>query len=206
LKDWKLSAIIAAFAFFFSFIAGVLGSVSFGIILFRALFGAVIFGAIGFGISFLLRRYLPEIFESDSHMESEDFVKESDLNENQSEITSSTELTGEMQGIDISIGDEEQKVDSESALEEDMSVNQEGELVEEMHESIGSASMDSVPANIDVLPDMGAFSGSFENTEDTDGNGSGKTGAVTLDIMGEEQDPELVAKALRTMVKKDQEG
>ena len=63
-----------------------------------------------------------------------------------------------------------------------------------------------VPANIDVLPDMGVFSNSFEGELVEDVDGASTAGAVTLDIMGEEQDPELVVRAVRTMVKKDQEG
>jgi hypothetical protein len=53
---------------------------------------------------------------------------------------------------------------------------------------------------------MGVFSNSFENTDDAGDNGSGGTGTVSVDIMGEEQSPELVARAVQTMVKKDQEG
>lgn len=63
MKDWRIIVISAALAFMLSFIFGLLGSVSIGILLIRALSGAVVFGALGFGVSLLLRRYLPELYE-----------------------------------------------------------------------------------------------------------------------------------------------
>ncbi|MEA1911506.1 MAG: hypothetical protein U9N32_07515, partial [Spirochaetota bacterium] len=72
MKDWKIIAISATLAFLFSFISGLLGLVSIGVIFLRAVLGAFIFGAFGFGISILLRKYLPEIFELKSGLSSED--------------------------------------------------------------------------------------------------------------------------------------
>jgi hypothetical protein len=98
MKDWKIIAISATLAFLFSFIPGLIGSVSTGVLLFRAFMGAIVFGLMGFGFSVLLRRYLPELFEfrsSSSRLENDsEIVLESD----DSSIGQST--------IDISIDDE----------------------------------------------------------------------------------------------------
>jgi len=213
MKDWKIIAISATLAFLFSFISGLLGQVSTGVIFFRAVLGAFVFGALGFGISILLRKYLPEIFELNPDLPSKD-------NEDLSQIQEPSGLSSEADNsvsdrplIDISIGDETEQAVSEESLDsksipKDENSNK-NELVEEVVETGETEESDDnnqIPGNIDALPDMGVFSNSFENSVSEDGDNSSRPGAVTLDIMGEEQDPEFVAKAVRTMVKKDQEG
>ncbi|MDA3941806.1 MAG: hypothetical protein PF693_21265 [Spirochaetia bacterium] len=207
MKDWKIIAISATLAFLFSFIPGLIGSVSTGVLLFRAFMGAIVFGLMGFGFSVLLRRYLPELFEfrsSSSRLENDsEIVLESD----DSSIGQST--------IDISIDDEtENTLLNSDSEEKGAQIDEESkktgdDLIDEIVETGKPDESDlnnGVPGNIDVLPDMGVFSNSFENTDDAGDNGSGGTGTVSVDIMGEEQSPELVARAVQTMVKKDQEG
>lgn len=204
MNDWKIIAVCGTLAFLFSFIAGLLGSVSSGVIFFRAILGAVIFGALGYGISILLRKFLPELFElqpGSLGVIDEDFSAPQKF---QSVVDNPV--------VDISIGDKTENPVSEESQEDnsdqviEISNSSSNELVDEIVETDMADENDQVPGNIDALPDMGVFSNSFENAEDIDGDDSSSSGAVTLDIMGEEQDPELVAKALRTMVKKDQEG
>ncbi len=205
MKDWKMIAVIATLAFLFSFISGLIGSVGFGIIIIRAIIGAILFAGIGYGISILLRKFLPELFET--HAET-DLVSDENLSQKQE-----LPVNGKPQ-IDISIGSDKEEFAVEMApvdspdLDSESGAEDKSALVDEITEStseVDEAAEDNhIPSNIDVLPDMGVFSNSFNSAEDLDS--SGTSGPVTLDIMGEEQDPELVAKALRTMVKKDQEG
>ncbi|MEA1911897.1 MAG: hypothetical protein U9N32_09535, partial [Spirochaetota bacterium] len=108
--------------------------------------------------------------------------------------------------IDISIDDETEQAVSEESSDSNSGKN---ELVEEVVEMGKTKEFDDnnhIPGNLDALPDMGVFSNSFENSVSEDGDNSSSPGAGTLDIMGEEQNPEFVAKAVQTMVKKDQEG
>lgn len=206
MKDWKIIAISATLAFLFSFISGLLGLVSIGVIFLRAVLGAFIFGAFGFGISILLRKYLPEIFELKSGLSSED-------DEDLPQVQEPSELSGEADNIvsdkpviDISIDDETEQAVSEESSDSNSGKN---ELVEEVVEMGKTKEFDDnnhIPGNLDALPDMGVFSNSFENSVSEDGDNSSSPGAGTLDIMGEEQNPEFVAKAVQTMVKKDQEG
>jgi hypothetical protein len=211
MKDWKIIAFSATLAFLFSFISGLLGRVSFGILFFRALLGALLFGALGFGVSVLLRKFLPEMFELESSVDMNEDISQDQVNE--SLKVNSKDLPSVKPLLDISIGEEDDESVSDMTPANNASSgkndNMGNELVDEISESgidTANADNDQLPENIDALPDMGVFSNSFENVVDSDENGSNNPGAVTLDIMGEEQDSELVAKALRTMVKKDQEG
>ncbi len=199
MKDWKIIAGIATLAFLFSFIFGLIGAVGFGIIIVRAIIGAVVFAGLGYGISILLRKFLPELFEINSESI---LMSEENLSQNQEDSVE------EKPQIDISIGSDKEDFAMAAADTSGLKTNVENELVDEITESKSdtneAAEDDQIPSNIDVLPDMAVFSNSFNSEDNLDS--SGTSGAVTLDIMGEEQDPELVAKALRTMVKKDQEG
>lgn len=204
MKDWRIIVISATLAFILSLIFGLFGHVSLGILLIRALSGAVIFAAIGFGSSILLRRYLPELYElqEDHSIEIKDGPLEAESLHSDSGNSDSLSAVGAK--IDISIDDEAPalavEVKKESDDDSTVKMEKENDLVDEISED------DKISSNIDVLPDMGVFSNSFEGNVDDIVDGASKTGAVTLDIMGEEQDPELVVRAVRTMVKKDQEG
>lgn len=204
MKDWRIIVISAALAFMLSFIFGLLGSVSIGILLIRALSGAVVFGALGFGVSLLLRRYLPELYElqEDHSVEIKDDQLEAEVHHIDTEDSDNLPVAGTKIDISIDDGVEVQAVGVNTGDDTGpkAGVEKESNLVEEISED------DQIPANIDTLPDMGVFSNSFEGNMDEIVDGAGKAGAVTLDIMGEEQDPELVVRAVRTMVKKDQEG
>ncbi len=204
MKDWKIIVISATLAFTLSVIFGFFGRVSFGILLIRALAGAVLFGVAGFGASFLFRRYLPELYElqAEPALENSNDLKVAEGIQNESGDSDIASSTGAK--IDISIDDGDENIAASIMKKSEAGYKEESEegnqLVDEVTDN------DQVPGNIDVLPDMGVFSNSFENEVDDVMGEATKAGAVTLDIMGEEQDPELVVRAVRTMVKKDQEG
>lgn len=215
MKDWKIIAVSGAFAFLISFISGLIGQVSLGVLVFRAFLGAVVFGALGYGIKVLLKMYLPEIFDILSKESSEINDDLSGIKEDTGNVSEMGTSTIENSFIDISIDDEtEQSSSGEAPLDKNSNIsaepeNSDADLIDEIVEtgnSEESSGENRVPGNLDVLPDMGAFSNSFSNNEDIDGSNFDSSGNVSLDIMGDEQDPELVVRALRTMVKKDQEG
>ena len=67
--------------------------------------------------------------------------------------------------------------------------------------------------NVDVLPDLEDFADSFEGVAASqEGEGemssysSGGGSSSSVDVMGDQHDSETVAKAVRTLMKKDQEG
>src|SRR6056297_5201 len=67
-------------------------------------------------------------------------------------------------------------------------------------------------SDVDTLPDLEEFSDSFESvaasqeSENGNNNGGGYSSNDSVDIMGDQQDPATVAKAVRTIIGKDQEG
>jgi hypothetical protein len=57
------------------------------------------------------------------------------------------------------------------------------------------------------LPDLDSFSDSFQSVADSQDEGTSRGGAsMEIDIMGTQEDSATVAKAVRTIMKRDQEG
>ena len=67
-------------------------------------------------------------------------------------------------------------------------------------------------SDVDTLPDLEDFSDSFESvaavqdSESDSYSAGGYSSDESVDIMGDQQDPATVAKAVRTIISKDQEG
>ena len=183
MKDWKIIAIFSGIAFILSFIAGIAGEVSLAGIFVRALAGGAVFGLLAFVISYVLHKFLPEIYGD------ENTVEEVPVPEAGS-------------GVDIVIDD------TDDELETEVSAN-----MEALQKETGP----ELPDDVSVLPDEGEddeeglpniekFSDVFDSAAENTGEQSALTGSVSVDIMGQEQDPGTVAKAIRTIMKKDQEG
>jgi hypothetical protein len=62
--DWRASAIAAGAAFILSFLVGILGGVSFGALVLRAVLSALAFGAGAVVVSLIVDRYLPDLKQS----------------------------------------------------------------------------------------------------------------------------------------------
>jgi hypothetical protein len=90
------------------------------------------------------------------------------------------------------------------------------ELVEEVSEVASTtaesggtqrASSDDVDENsVDSLPDIGGFAGDFESegTEVVEEDDGDSTGSGRAREHGVNQDPEVIAKALQTVIKRDE--
>ena len=59
--DWRVSTIAAGSAFLLSVLVGVIGNVSFGVLILRAVVAGIIFGAGAVGILILVDRFIPEL-------------------------------------------------------------------------------------------------------------------------------------------------
>jgi len=210
--NWKLIGIFGGIGFFFSFIAGAIGGVKFGTILLRGIVSGALFGVLGFGLTFVIKKFLPGL-------ESEEGASEQE----------------EQQGVDIVIEEEAPAAGSESLPE---IINEGGEIpegedfVEEVEETSGenmkpveeveSLSGEEEPeelveiddaenGGVDSLPDISEFSGSFssgsdEGMDDSDGPHdlqSSSGGESTIDVLGSEESPANIAKAVQTMLKRD---
>ncbi len=196
MKDWKIITVFAGSAFVLSIAAGIAGGVSFLILFLRAVAGGIVFGGLGFLVSFVFRKYLPELFTING------------------EGAVQTEENGETEGapnIDIVIDDEQEEVSgAEGQYAESQMEPVEGEIKMEEEVSIPVPAEDIgeilQSENPDELPNIEAFSDSFNSAELEQNDGASLTGSVSVDIMGQEEDPGTVAKAIRTIMKKDQEG
>ena len=196
MKDWKIVAVFSGSAFVLSIIAGIAGGVSFPVLLLRALAGVIVFGGMGYGAVYVLRKFLPELFESES----------------ESEVTAEEAVESEEQNgrnVDIVIEDEDDDTSAvmvEGAEVPESGVNMEEEVLIPAAGTVEDTVETVVEENTDELPNIEAFSDTFSSAELEQGNEESLTGSAAVDIMGQEEDPGTVAKAIRTMMKKDQEG
>ncbi len=201
MKDLKIITAFAGSALILSFFAGLFGGVSFKWILLRSIAGSIIFAALGFVLSLILRKFLPEIFTvpHDANLIDSPMDENRETPGSQVDIViEDTDTTPYEEGIE-----EIREIDGEENLEEEsvsgysssvISDSDDDHMVEEEGEESGG------------LPNIEKFSEVFDETTDNLNDRNSLTGSVSVDIMGQEQDPGTVAKAIRTIMKKDQEG
>ena len=197
--SWKIPAGAAGGAFLLSFLVGLLGRVGFGIAILRGMLWAVIFGALAFGVDYLLRRFLSELFTDQENGAVEE--------ERSVDITLDEEnpLAGETQA-----SAEESNSAVEDALGENSEEIAELEQVDEQGETSGSPeskSDDSVEDEVvsgGELPSLEAVETAFvtSGVEERDDQPQ----SVSIDALGMDEDPATVARAVRTFMNKDQEG
>jgi hypothetical protein len=217
-NNWKISAFCAGLAFCISFLFGLIGGVGFGTVILRAFLGAVIFGGLGFAADFILRRFLPELFvpaETGGNLD----VTVPEINPYDRSAEAEDDFVEEAGGPD----DEESSPAVGSGSENEESDDLVEEIEEVPHSEADTAASAAVqteaaPAgsetaeaveDLDELPDVGELDASFavagDDAEDgvlsKTSSGSGKAAAITDD-----QNPALLAKALQTVLKRDNEG
>jgi hypothetical protein len=224
--SWKIPAAAAGGAFLLSFLVGVIGRVGFGIAILRGLLWAVIFGALAFGVDYLLRRFLPELFGDHENDSVEDERAVDITLDEENPLTEMTPAVSESDVTDDSSedpngGDEANTVEEKIPLvadafgddsEEIGEVEQVGEA-EEITAAEGQ-SADSVEDEAvfqadsngpdDELPSLESVETAFvaSGVEEQDDEPK----EVTIDALGIEEDPAIVARAVRTFMNKDQEG
>jgi hypothetical protein len=84
--NWKISAVFASAALIVSIASGLLGGVGFGLVIVRALVGAILFALIGGGISLAISKFLPELLESNKAPSTDDEAAEDEYLSSGSEI------------------------------------------------------------------------------------------------------------------------
>ncbi len=224
MNELKFIMIPAASAFVLSLLTGILFGVGFLTVLLRAFLFGIIFGGAGLGIKSLLRRFLPELFgqteetdfadghsvdtpeESFEASETDDRAVDIVVESDESEASDLYTAYGKFSDGD----DEADDTEVESVMDTeggDESTNQgyndtveDGDVEElEAMDEIGNG----------ALPDLDSFSDSFQSVADSqelaDSHGS-ESRRQEYDVLGSQQDTETMAKAVRTFMKKDQEG
>lgn len=203
---WKIPAVAAGGAFLLSLLVGIVGGVTFGTILLRAFIWALTFGALAFGADMLLRRYIPEFYSGETATQE-----------------------GEERTVDITL-DEENPVDARRSADEE-----DGDYPEASDDSdfdsadsgIGDEEEVGTPETVassptvddsesDDIPegdfaDFGSQSDEDAGAGDSDDARSDAGGSVhsvvpNVDVLGLDEDPETIARAVRSFMNRDQEG
>jgi len=182
--NWKFVATVAIIAMAVSLLSGGLGGIPLGILITRALIGGVVFLILAFGLNLLLNRFFPEIWETAGGGNDETSPGDD------------TDYDGESPGSRVDIvlpaeqpepsdGDEspgESKGDGDAGIEE----LEEAETSEEPQ-----------------VDNLDRFSGSFSDVdEDLQGTGSSSSRSGPAG----EHDPEEIAQAIHTVIKRDEKG
>lgn len=223
--DLRASLIASGVAALLSVLVGLVSGVGALALFVRALLGGLGFGAFVFGALSLLRRFVPELFESQAEAfpttgTSVDIVLPGDLPEGGETLEVGAEASESVpaapsrpaprarrsrQGADLVEEAEEIDFGSESLLEDSVPVD-------------GPPGPPPLPAaggggsfdELDVLPDLEALSGGFSPLA---GEAQGE---APLDLdesppsrpqggRGSDADPMVLAQAVRTLLKRDQE-
>ena len=206
--NWKIPAVAAGGAFLLSFLIGLMGTVRFGVVTMRALVWAVVFAVISFGVDLLLRKFLPELYSGQTHGPDEDGqtvdITLEEENPIGAEIPEMDEDPASGPGEDEAAGSILTETGPVSAGGESEDEREFGQLAEvEEPDMVDEVSSEDGTAEGE-FSDFQSFEGAFDTPERIDQ--PGKPQAASIDVLGIDEDPETVAKAVRTFMKKDQEG
>jgi len=226
--NWRVSAAFAGVAFILSILSGAVAGVGFGLLLLRAVIGSVAFAVVGAGISLIIARFLPDL----QNLSGNHSAKPND-SDNEPGSRVDIVLPAEQSDYDDAeyrrdVGDDEGALDDETLVEEveelssadgPIAVETGSHVVRPTHHraGAGTGTQDEEPvsdeetsellaADIEELPDIGGLAGSFERDPDeTDQRGSRQEDTRRTASSGNDSaDPELIARALRTVLKRDQ--
>ncbi len=232
----RVSAGAGLIAFVLSTLVGAFSRISFGIILIRALLLGILFGLLGFGVVFVYRRFLSDssngegsedsfVSEGDSERgQVVDIVLPEgpgvdysavEQNRDMSEDDATAPLPAYSGGANShEMSSNELAKEVESIRAENTRPSSSSRDVETAHVTSQavrpSVSMDT----LDVLPDLDVLSDSFIGSisEENDGESAPRsdvpiTGSFSSGgSSGDGGDPVLLAKAVQTLLRKDQKG
>jgi hypothetical protein len=213
---WKIPAVFAGFGALISLIAGIAGRIPFGLLALRLLFSLLLAGVLGFAVRYVLERFLPELAgrAKEESAPAVDIVIEDELGLGGS--GPQAKATGEA-GPSGTPAASALETLPEAELETPIEAVSLAPDVSEPLPEIGGeeepGSLETLPGaeeeafqegSLDSLPDIGHLG----PTARAGGSGRfrGELAEAQLDSMVKGQDPESLAKAVRTFLKKDQEG
>jgi hypothetical protein len=210
MTNWKIPAGFAAFGSLVSLAAGIIGGNPVGVILLRLVLSAVVCAGLGLIVNVILKKYLPELSTSTTPArvgaatgEEVDIVIDEDI---------PIEVEGLVQEVAEPEGEPAEE-EAELVLDEE-GMDEESEQMEVLPEETGipepsdeqatdSAALSPVTdfEDLDTLPDIDLFSQAAEESSPApkESRRNAQVEAVVKD-----QDPENLARAVRTFMKKDQ--
>jgi len=92
--EYKVAAAFAIVAMLVSLLIGAVSGVKFGVVLLRTFCSILIFAGLGLGIFFVIKKYVPELFEINVGNTEDDLTKTDLQSEEGGEPDAFTELTG----------------------------------------------------------------------------------------------------------------
>jgi hypothetical protein len=221
MSRWKIPAIFIGVGALISLVAGIAGGVPFGLILLRLLISVLLAGALGFAVQYVLQRFLPELAgrAREESSPAVDIVIEDELGlggsgprakgGGEAHLESAPEPELEPEPVEESLLEPE----LEAPVEVDSLAAAASEPLPEIGGEEEPGPLETLPGAeegafaeepLDSLPDIGRLGPAPQAR--TASSLRGELAEARLDSLVKGQDPESLAKAVRTFLKKDQEG
>lgn len=216
--NWKFITGAALLAGVLSLIAGIFSGSPFTIILLRMVFSSLALGVISIGVIALIKRFLPELLQASGIPTAAEGIDILIPEENphqpaeaEGDETPSVRVDEAVDflaagGDDLDTGSVE--IEDESGEEADLleAVSETDSRVDDV--SDGEEAFDAEDISSEALPDIDRLDVGFETGVDNQDHNAQKTGgrAEGFDGLAANQDPKVLAKAVRTFMNKDQEG
>ena len=192
---WKFVAVVAILAMAVALLSGGLSGIRFGTLMLRALIGGMVFAVLAVFLNILIARFFPEILESD---EIPDSGSTADVDESDADAPGSRiDILMPEDVLDIPRKDGNGE---ENPGESGLSPNRGGNPAE----PDTAESEDSDHKDGETMGDLDRFSSDFSEV-DGEFSGSAKTRTRSDGPMGD-HDPEELAQAVQTILKREEKG
>lgn len=208
--NWKIPAGFAAFGALVSLLAGIIGGNPLGVIVLRLVLSAVVCAGLGLIVDVILKKYLPELSATPASVEVEtgeevDIVIDEDIPvEVEALVQEEAGPEGERTEEEAELILDGEGMDGESA--EVKVLPEKVEALEPSDEqTLDSTAVPLSPVtdfeDLDTLPDIDQFNPAAEESPTT--SKKSRMNAQVEKVV-KDQDPENLARAVRTFMKKDQ--
>ncbi len=213
MSKWKIPAAFAGFGALISLIAGIAGRVPFGLLALRFLLSVLLSGALGIAVRYVLERFLPELGgrAKEEGAPAVDIVIEDELGLGGSVPQAKTAGQSRPSGAPASpVLETLPEAELEAPAEPLAPAEEAIEPLPEIGGEEEPGPLETLPGaeegtfaegSLDSLPDFGS-----EAKGGAAGGFRGELAEAQLATLTKGQDPESLAKAVRTFLKKDREG
>ncbi|MCK4540611.1 MAG: hypothetical protein KAU17_00095 [Spirochaetales bacterium] len=213
--DWRVVAISGAAAFLLSALTGIIAGVGLGVLFGRALLWGGVFAILTQGAWIVIQSFLPELVTAPGSEVTETPAAEPTVDitiegeepfpamaKDQSSQISQLESVEEEGGVETLLQVDDQEEPQSTPVGEVPAA-----MVEEVTEQHPAVTSMGNGEAVDVLPDLENFSDSFENvTSVSGGEGISHEGVQSVNILGKAHSTDDIVQAVKTVMKKDQEG
>jgi hypothetical protein len=216
--NWKIPAGFAGFAALVSLLAGIIGGNPFGVILLRLFLSAVVGGGVGLGVNLIVNKFLPELSTNPPIPQTEsgeevDIVIDEDIplaeEAEEQQSSQSAQLLEPAEQIEpaeevMAAEEKEEEVPMDGGEEDVLALeevdSEQDTIPEEFVPGIAASQVEDFE-NLDTLPDIDGFT---PTTEDSPPPTKTSRMSSQVEEVVRDQDPENLARAVRTFMKKDQ--